>query len=299
MAQEDKTSSATELPGWLIGIFWSIIGVAVAVLTVIILTAYFLWLVWWGGLVGPPGNQAALATTGQIASGNADESVSGQNLTEAQAATATAVQLNGAPAPGGLSTQASQTSDQPAPASSSPGQTGPEVRTTLGADTAEPGDAEGEGGSGGSQGGSTEAGGRSTQPEQTGAAASAAGQDDQPDEQTVGTSATPSPTATLTPSPTSTNTPTSTPTNTPTPSPTPTPEPQEYIVQTDDWLSRLSDKFYDDVLAYPAIVEATNAKAAEDDSYTFINDPDVIEVGQKLWIPTLEEAEILLAGEEK
>jgi nucleoid-associated protein YgaU len=75
------------------------------------------------------------------------------------------------------------------------------------------------------------------------------------------------------------------------------PEPQDYIVQTDDWLSRLSDKFYGDILAYPAIVEATNAKAAQDDSYTFISDPDVIEVGQKLWIPTLAEAELLLADD--
>jgi len=60
-------------------------------------------------------------------------------------------------------------------------------------------------------------------------------------------------------------------------------------------LSRLSDKFYGDLLAYPVIVEATNAKAAEDDTYTFITDPDVIEIGQKLWIPTPEEAAILLA----
>ena len=79
----------------------------------------------------------------------------------------------------------------------------------------------------------------------------------------------------------------------------PEPESQDYIVQTDDSLSRLAAKFYDNPLLYPAIVAATNAKAAEDDTYTFISDPDVIDVGQKLRIPTLAEAEILLAdGEE-
>lgn len=62
-------------------------------------------------------------------------------------------------------------------------------------------------------------------------------------------------------------------------------EGQEYIVQADDWLSKLADKFYGDILAYPTIVEATNAKAAEDDSFTVIDNPDLIEIGQKVWIP--------------
>ena len=62
-------------------------------------------------------------------------------------------------------------------------------------------------------------------------------------------------------------------------------EGQEYIVQADDWLSKLADKFYGDIFAYPSIVEATNAKAAEDDSFAVIDNPDLIEIGQKLWIP--------------
>ena len=41
---------------------------------------------------------------------------------------------------------------------------------------------------------------------------------------------------------------------------------QDVVVQADDWLSKLADKFYGDVLAFPAIAEATNAKAAVDDS---------------------------------
>ncbi|MCB9099212.1 MAG: redoxin domain-containing protein [Anaerolineales bacterium] len=60
---------------------------------------------------------------------------------------------------------------------------------------------------------------------------------------------------------------------------------QDYIVQADDWLSKLADKFYGDPLAYQAIVEATNAKATEDTTYTTITNPDVIEVGQRLFIP--------------
>jgi iron(III) transport system substrate-binding protein len=68
----------------------------------------------------------------------------------------------------------------------------------------------------------------------------------------------------------------------------------EYIVQADDWLSKLAEKFYGDVLAFPAIVEATNAQAAVDDSYTVIDNPDVIEIGQKLFIPTAQEASTIL-----
>lgn len=65
---------------------------------------------------------------------------------------------------------------------------------------------------------------------------------------------------------------------------------QIYIVQNDDWLSRLADKFFGDPLAWPAIWLGTNAKATEDSSFATIIDPNVIEVGQKLWIPTLTEA---------
>jgi len=58
-----------------------------------------------------------------------------------------------------------------------------------------------------------------------------------------------------------------------------------YIVQADDWLSKIAQKTYGDIFAYPVIVEATNAKAAEDSSFATITNPDVIEVGQKLWLP--------------
>ncbi len=74
-------------------------------------------------------------------------------------------------------------------------------------------------------------------------------------------------------------------------------EGSNYIIQADDWLSKLADKFYGDVLAYPAIVEATNARAAKDDSYATIADPNVIEIGQKLFIPSAQEASIILGNQ--
>jgi hypothetical protein len=66
-------------------------------------------------------------------------------------------------------------------------------------------------------------------------------------------------------------------------------EGQDYIVQADDWLSKLADKFYGDPLAYLVIVEATNQRAAQDASYTMITDPDVIEIGQKIFVPVADE----------
>ncbi|NJN93136.1 MAG: extracellular solute-binding protein [Anaerolineales bacterium] len=57
------------------------------------------------------------------------------------------------------------------------------------------------------------------------------------------------------------------------------------IVQRDDWLSKLADKFWDDPTAYPIIAEATNAKNALDPSYARIDDVNFIDVGWKLCIP--------------
>ncbi|HMQ52919.1 MAG TPA: LysM peptidoglycan-binding domain-containing protein, partial [Anaerolineae bacterium] len=72
-------------------------------------------------------------------------------------------------------------------------------------------------------------------------------------------------------------------------------EGQEYVVQADDWLSKLAEKFYGDPLAWTAIYEATNTRSAADEAFTFIADPNVIEVGQKLWIPATEEATVAVA----
>lgn len=69
---------------------------------------------------------------------------------------------------------------------------------------------------------------------------------------------------------------------------------ETYTVQADDWLSNLADRFFGTILAFPAIVDATNAAANQDDSFTRIQNPDEIEVGQKLCIPTAAEAEAFL-----
>lgn len=71
----------------------------------------------------------------------------------------------------------------------------------------------------------------------------------------------------------------------------------DVVVQGDDWLSKIADKFLGDPLAFPAIVEATNAMAASDSSYATIKDANVIEVGWKLCIPSSAEATAALAVE--
>jgi peptide/nickel transport system substrate-binding protein len=70
----------------------------------------------------------------------------------------------------------------------------------------------------------------------------------------------------------------------------PAQEGQDYVVVADDWLSKLADKYLGNPFAYWAIVEYTNNKHAEDDSYAEITDPDLIEVGWKVYIPSAEEA---------
>ena len=67
-------------------------------------------------------------------------------------------------------------------------------------------------------------------------------------------------------------------------------EGEVYTVQKDDWLSKIAEKEYGDVLAYPAIVHHNNLKAEEDSTFTPIGDPDLIEVGWTIYLPTPEEA---------
>ena len=68
-----------------------------------------------------------------------------------------------------------------------------------------------------------------------------------------------------------------------------TPEGETYIVQPGDALNKIAETAYGDGSYYPGIIDATNAKAAEDDSFTVIQNPNLIVPGQKLWIPTLAE----------
>ena len=68
----------------------------------------------------------------------------------------------------------------------------------------------------------------------------------------------------------------------------------DVVVQADDWLSKIAQKFYDDPLAFPAIANATNAKATTDTSYATIQNPDVIEPGWKLCIPSKADAQAMM-----
>ncbi len=72
---------------------------------------------------------------------------------------------------------------------------------------------------------------------------------------------------------------------------------QEVTVQADDWLSKIAEKVYGDVFAYPALAEATNAQHAGDDSFPMIENVDVIEVGWKLCVPGVIDAEALINQE--
>lgn len=68
--------------------------------------------------------------------------------------------------------------------------------------------------------------------------------------------------------------------------PTPEPSPgQAYVVQEGDWLSKLAEEYLGDAARYPEIREATNARAAKDDSFATIEDDHLIYPGEKIWIP--------------
>ncbi len=67
------------------------------------------------------------------------------------------------------------------------------------------------------------------------------------------------------------------------------------VVQAEDSLSNIAEKTYGDVLAYEAIAEATNAQAAVDSSFTYIDDVNVIEPGWKLCLPPAETVAAMLS----
>jgi len=90
----------------------------------------------------------------------------------------------------------------------------------------------------------------------------------------------PAPTAVLTPAPVATEA------VQPTPSATEVSgDGQDYIVEQGDWLMGLAREIYGDASRAEDIFNATNAKAAEDSSYATITNPNILEVGWKIWIP--------------
>jgi heat shock protein HslJ/LysM repeat protein len=68
---------------------------------------------------------------------------------------------------------------------------------------------------------------------------------------------------------------------------------EEYTVQVGDWLSKISEKYFGDPLAYPALLLLANAVAG--DTYTDIANPDLIEPGWTLCIPSGDDVTNLLA----
>ena len=75
---------------------------------------------------------------------------------------------------------------------------------------------------------------------------------------------------------------------------------EEIVVVKDDWLAKYADKYFGNPYAWPAIFELHN-QAAEADPAKFPNaiyNPNLIEVGWTICIPTAEEADAFLAGYE-
>lgn len=70
---------------------------------------------------------------------------------------------------------------------------------------------------------------------------------------------------------------------------------EDYTVQLADWVSKIAERYLGDPLAYPAILMATNMAAGEGGDYAVVVDPDILEAGQKLCIPSEEDAQALLA----
>ncbi len=58
-----------------------------------------------------------------------------------------------------------------------------------------------------------------------------------------------------------------------------------YVVQADDTLWKLAEKYLGDGRQYEEIIEATHAKRAEDPSFALIEDSNRIRPGSKLWVP--------------
>jgi glucose/mannose transport system substrate-binding protein len=70
---------------------------------------------------------------------------------------------------------------------------------------------------------------------------------------------------------------------------------EAYTIVLDDWLSKLAEKYLGNPAAWPAIMAATNTKHIEDSTFARIANADLIFPGQKVWVPTEDEAEEFLA----
>ena len=68
-------------------------------------------------------------------------------------------------------------------------------------------------------------------------------------------------------------------------SPSPQGEGVHYVVQADDWLSKLAEKYLGDSNLWPRIYASTNLKAGQNRNLSVIEHPDLIYPGQIIFIP--------------
>ncbi|MCB0155731.1 MAG: fasciclin domain-containing protein, partial [Anaerolineae bacterium] len=72
---------------------------------------------------------------------------------------------------------------------------------------------------------------------------------------------------------------------------------EDYVIQADDSLSKIADKFFGSPTLYDGIVAATNAAAAADSRYATIDNPGLIFSGQTLCIPATADATVAPVAE--
>lgn len=60
---------------------------------------------------------------------------------------------------------------------------------------------------------------------------------------------------------------------------------EAYIIQTGDWLSKVAEIAYGSPHKYERIIKGTNEHARTDASFQYIDRPNQIKLGQKVWIP--------------
>jgi len=63
-----------------------------------------------------------------------------------------------------------------------------------------------------------------------------------------------------------------------------------YLIQSNDWLSKIAEKAYGNPHVYNQIIEGTNAKSLVDNSFRKITAANDLRLGQKVWIPNLADA---------
>ena len=71
---------------------------------------------------------------------------------------------------------------------------------------------------------------------------------------------------------------------------------QDYVVQPGDTLADLAEKALGDRALYPAIAALNNQKAVADKTYDILGDPQWLEPGWKIYIPTADDAKSYMAA---